>query len=237
MNQRMNWGMITSERAESPLRVHLNSHVGPNDRLIVGSRIAFFVVLVAMTIALMASGCAVGYTETYPDNGYGPDLVYAAPGVQVIADYDEPVFFSDGLYWRFSGGYWYRSPYYNRGWIAGRPPAAVLSIRQPQAFVHYRPAGWAPRGRAAPPPRFDARRGAPPPRAVYGAPPPRVQPQGWRGGPAPAPRAQPQGWRGGPAPAARPVAPAPRAQPQGWRAPPQRAAPPARGGGQHHDHR
>ncbi len=183
----------------------------------------------AMTVALMASGCAVGYTETYPDNGYGPDLVYAAPGVQVVADYDEPVFFSDGLYWRFSGGYWYSSHEYNRGWVSGRPPGAVMRIQHPQTYAHYRPAGWAPRGRP-PGGRYDDRaryeaHGAPPPRPTYqAAPPPRAQPQGWRGAPAPAPR-----------PAA-----APRAQPQGWRAPPapaQRAAPhPPAGGGDHHDH-
>jgi len=181
-------------------------------------------VLVAMTVAMVASGCAVGYTETYPDNGYGPDLVYAAPGVQVIADYNEPVFFSDGLYWRFSGGYWYRSPYHNHGWVSARPPVAVLSINHPQGYAHYRPSGWAPRGRAVAP-RYEAQRGGPPPpHAVYGAPPPR---------------AQPQGWRGAPAPAARPAAPPPRAQPsQGWRAAPApRAAPQQRGGGDHHDHR
>ena len=46
--------------------------------------------IIAMTIALMASGCAVGYTDTYPDNGYGPDLVYAAPGTYVVVP-DEPI--------------------------------------------------------------------------------------------------------------------------------------------------
>ncbi len=201
MSESMSWQPIDG-RHESPLRI------------------AFVLLLVAMTIALMASGCAVGYTDTYPDNGYGPDLVYAAPGVQVVADYNEPVFFSDGLYWRFSGGYWYRSPYYNRGWVSARPPGAVLSINHPQGYAHYRPAGWAPRGRPVPPPRYEGR-AAPPPRQVYGAPPPRAQPQGWRGAPAPPPR---------------PAAPAPRAQPQGWKAPPaQHAAPPPRGGGEHHD--
>lgn len=217
----MIWEGMNS-RVESPLRSHLNARLGSGDGLLVGSRVAFFVVLVAMTIAMFASSCAVGYTETYPDNGYGPDLVYAGPGVQVIADYNEPVFFSDGLYWRYSGGYWYRSSYYNRGWISARPPTAVLSINHPQGYAHYRPAGWAPRGRPVAP-RYEAQRGAPPPRAVYGAPPPR---------------AQAQGWRGAPAPAGRPAAPvSPRAQPaQGWRgAPAQHGAPPQRGG-DHRDH-
>jgi hypothetical protein len=207
---------------ESPLRLHLNARAESSDALIVGSRIAFFVVLVAMTLALLASGCAVGYSDTYPDDGYGPDLVYAGPGVQVIADYDEPIFFSDGFYWRSSGGYWYRSHDYHRGWVSARPPGAVLRIQHPQTYAHYRPAGWAPRGRP-PAVRRDERgryeaHGAPPPRPTYqAAPPPRAQPQGWRGAPAPAPRAQPQGWRAAPA---------------------QRGAPPAHAprGGEHHDH-
>ena len=119
------------------MRSHLNSRTGPNDGMLLGTRVAFFLVLIAMTIALMASGCAVGYTDTYPDNGYGPDLVYAAPGVQVIADYDEPVFFSDGLYWRYSGGYWYRSPVLQPrlghrtaagGGVEHQPPASVRAL-------------------------------------------------------------------------------------------------------------
>ena len=60
---------------------------------------------------LFAAGCAarVGYSATVSSDGYGPDLVYVAPGVQVIADFDEPIFYADGLYWRFYSGTWYRS--------------------------------------------------------------------------------------------------------------------------------
>src|ERR1044071_7099 len=41
------------------------------------------------------------------DDGYAatPDLVTVQPGVQVVADYDEPVFFTDGFYWRYYDGY------------------------------------------------------------------------------------------------------------------------------------
>lgn len=183
--------------------------------------------LAALGLALLAAGCAVGYTATVADDGYGPDLVYAAPGVQVVADYDEPVFFADSFYWRFSGGYWYRSPYYNRGWVSARPPGAVLRIDRPQAYAHYRPQGWAPRGRSLPPPavarerRDDRARfeGRPPPRPVYqAAPPPRAAPSGgWRGAPPPPP-------------AMRAAPPAPRAAP-----PPPASRPRPSGGGEHHD--
>jgi hypothetical protein len=56
----------------------------------------------------LSAGCAgtVGYSASVSSDGYGPDLVYAAPGVQVIADYDEPIFYADNFYWRFDGGTW-----------------------------------------------------------------------------------------------------------------------------------
>lgn len=77
-----------------------------------------------------------------------PDLVAVSPGVQVVADYDEPVFFTDGFYWRFNDGYWYRSNNYATGWYYyERPPEVVLRIDRPYAYAHYRPAGYVARSR------------------------------------------------------------------------------------------
>ena len=79
-----------------------------------------------------------------------PDLVAVSPGVQVVADYDEPVFFTDGFYWRFNDGYWYRSNNYATGWYYyERPPEVVLRIDRPYAYAHYRPAGYVARSRPA----------------------------------------------------------------------------------------
>jgi hypothetical protein len=62
-----------------------------------------------------------------------------SPGVQVIADYDYPVFYSDGFYWRYDGGMWYRSGYWNRGWgVAYNVPVGVRGINRPEAYAHYR---------------------------------------------------------------------------------------------------
>lgn len=94
----------------------------------------------------LATGCVahgtgtVGYSATY--TATTPDLVYVSPGVQVIADYDEPIFYSDNFYWRHHGGVWYRSSYYNRGWVYARPPHAVISINDPYRYRRYRPAGY-----------------------------------------------------------------------------------------------
>ncbi len=100
---------------------------------------------------LAAAALAVGCTGTVATNGggyvtastYTPDLVYVSPGVSVIADYDEPVFYTDNYYWRSDNyGRWYRSNYYDRGWAYASPPRAVLSIRSPSNYRHYRPAGY-----------------------------------------------------------------------------------------------
>jgi len=100
-----------------------------------------------VTAATLAAGCAggFGYSASVSNAGYGPDLVYAAPGVQVIADYDEPIFFADSFYWRYDGRTWYRSTQYTGGWAYATPPPAVLRIERPREYIHYRPQGWAPR--------------------------------------------------------------------------------------------
>ncbi|HEY4240954.1 MAG TPA: hypothetical protein VGM88_14120 [Kofleriaceae bacterium] len=75
-----------------------------------------------------------------------PDLVEAAPGVQVVADYDEPIFYSDGFYWRNYNGGWYRSTWYGGGWgYWSAPPMAIVRIDRPYAYAHYRPVGYVAR--------------------------------------------------------------------------------------------
>jgi len=163
-------------------------------------------ILAAMLAATLAAGCAA----TVSGDAYGPDLVTVSPGVQVIADYDEPIFYSDGFYWRYYGGVWYRSTYYTGGWVYARPPVAVLRVDRPYAYVHYRPAGWAGHPRTAAP----GWRGSPQPARAQsgwrGGPPPVAGQPAWRGSAAPAP-GQP-GWRGS-APAPHPVTPQARPAP------------------------
>jgi hypothetical protein len=141
-----------------------------------------------VSVGLLALGWG-GCMASVSGEAYGPDLVYAAPGVQVIADYDDSIFYADSFYWRFSDGGWYRSPRYNGGWIIATPPMALRRIDRPHAFVHYRPAGWVSRRGREPPRREDRPRFAPPQRGeperaapirqappLRGAPPRTVQP-------------------------------------------------------------
>jgi hypothetical protein len=90
------------------------------------------------------------------------DLVEVSPGIQVIYDYDEPVFYSDGFYWRFYGGTWYSSRVHTGGWARVEAPPQRFRTIQPTAYVHYRPANYQPRYRSGPAVR-DHREPAPPP--------------------------------------------------------------------------
>ena len=103
--------------------------------------------------ALLLAGCA-GSSGTVAYHGTAsatvvaptPDLVYVSPGVHVIADYEEPVFYSHGYYWRYYNGVWFRSHMWNGGWAYASPPRALLRIERPYAYVRYRgPRGYVSR--------------------------------------------------------------------------------------------
>jgi hypothetical protein len=66
-----------------------------------------------------------------------PPLVVVEPGVQVIQDFGEEVFFVDGYYWARRGDWWYRAHDHRAQWTYVQPrwvPAAL--VRFPAG--HYR---------------------------------------------------------------------------------------------------
>jgi hypothetical protein len=84
-------------------------------------------------------GCVASGQAGYSANATvtTPALVSIDSDVQVIADYDEPIFYSGNYYWRNDGGTWYRSQNHTRGWVRYSAPAAILRIERPAAYVHY----------------------------------------------------------------------------------------------------
>jgi hypothetical protein len=158
-------------------------------------------------------------TATVSVDTYQPDLVDVGGGVQVIADYDEPVFYTDNYYWRFYGGHWYRSSVYNSGWVVYNDvPYSVRRIDRPHAYVRYRPSGYVPRARRDPSYRSTpVRDHRTYDRGYRPAPQPAVRDhrtydRGYRTAPQPAVRDN-RGYRPAPAPAVRdhrdPYRPAP----------------------------
>jgi hypothetical protein len=101
-------------------------------------RLLLLAILVGVGGGCYSEEPAVGVSYGY---GYGyaaPEMEYVGPGVQVISDYDYPVFYSDGFYWRWDGGNWYRSGFYNRGWgVAYNVPIGIRGIARPEAYAHF----------------------------------------------------------------------------------------------------
>lgn len=99
--------------------------------------------LAGFIMAAGLCGCA-GTGEVEYGGGVAvasPDLVEVEPGVQVLADADAPVFYSDGAYYEYRDGLWYRSGYYDRGFARvdiNYVPMRVRTIDNPRAYVHYR---------------------------------------------------------------------------------------------------
>ncbi len=74
-----------------------------------------------------------------------PQLVVVEPGVQVVPDYGEEVFFVDGYYWHRRGPAWYRASNYQGGWVVvDRGIPGQLVRYKPGHYKHYRPAAARP---------------------------------------------------------------------------------------------
>jgi hypothetical protein len=95
----------------------------------------------AWLAAAMLAGCA-GETQYVGDvHVTSPELVTIQPGVEVIADADDPLFYTDGYYWLYRDGVWLRSDSYNTGFARVTPdlvPGHLRELREPEAYAHYR---------------------------------------------------------------------------------------------------
>ncbi|HEX8951442.1 MAG TPA: hypothetical protein VF945_06330, partial [Polyangia bacterium] len=74
-----------------------------------------------------------------------PPLVVVEPGVQVVRDCDDEIFFSGGWYWHAGPeGTWYRTRSYRGGWVAAprrAVPVAVARLPRGQ-YRHFRGEAW-----------------------------------------------------------------------------------------------
>jgi hypothetical protein len=89
----------------------------------------------------------------YDDDLYEGDaelLEYEGnPNIRIVYGSDDPVFWSDGFYWRYgSDGTWYRSSIHTGGWaVYGDVPVHIRTIDRPIRFRQYKPATYKPRVR------------------------------------------------------------------------------------------
>ncbi len=73
-----------------------------------------------------------------------PRLVVVQPGVQVVEDLDEEVFFVDGWYWVRRDSFWYRARNPHASWIYAEPRFIPPGLRRipPGQYRRYRHAEW-----------------------------------------------------------------------------------------------
>ncbi|MCA9609616.1 MAG: hypothetical protein KC619_28655 [Myxococcales bacterium] len=93
-----------------------------------------------LLLALATAGCGARLRASATVPASSPMLVQVQPGVWVVSGRAAPVFWSDGAYWRWSGGVWYRSSYIG-GWApvaVARVPRAVARIDHPARYRDYR---------------------------------------------------------------------------------------------------
>jgi hypothetical protein len=99
----------------------------------------FSSLLFVIATGAVGTACTATGSARYSASATMPTMVYISPGVQVIEDYEEPIFYSSNVYWRFNGGVWYQSRSYTGGWVrVTRPPATIVRIERPSMYVHYR---------------------------------------------------------------------------------------------------
>jgi hypothetical protein len=68
-----------------------------------------------------------------------PPLVVVSPGIQVVPDYGEEVFFVDGWYWLRRDTVWYRTRDHRGGWVVVQPryvPASLVRL-PPGQYKHW----------------------------------------------------------------------------------------------------
>jgi hypothetical protein len=121
-------------------------------------------------VAAITAGCTGSGSVRYSAEVTTPPLVYVSDDVQVIEDYDQPVFYSANMYWRYDNGVWFSSRYHTRGWVRVETvPVSIRRIDRPTAYVHYRASAHTPVVRdhrdpmPAPEPVVRDHRDAPPP--------------------------------------------------------------------------
>jgi hypothetical protein len=141
--------------------------------------------LLSACLASTLGACAGQADVRYSGTVSTPELVAldTDPSVMVVANADEPVFYTDDTYWLYRDNRWYRSSSHRGGWArVERPPERVWRIERPTAYVHFRRGANTPRTtfnereRPVEPQRHEAREHPDAPMPAEQVQPPRDRP-------------------------------------------------------------
>jgi hypothetical protein len=101
---------------------------------------------IALTLAALIGLPAVASAQASVDIHFDlpvvlPRLVVVSPGVQVVPEVREEVFFHDGWYWVRRDEYWYRSRNHRGGWVlvpVRQVPPRLVSVGPPGHFRNWK---------------------------------------------------------------------------------------------------
>lgn len=102
----------------------------------------YLLLVMLLGFVAMAAACVVrGGAMVHTSPAYEPQLVEINPGIWVVENHHQSVFYNNGYYWRVHSGVWYRSHHHTSGWVlVGNHvvPRAVVRIDRPGRYVRYR---------------------------------------------------------------------------------------------------
>ena len=104
--------------------------------------------ILAFLLSASLAACAGEAAVHYSGDSNTPELVAIDndPSVMVVANADEPIFYTENTYYLYRSDHWYRSSSHRGGWARIETvPEHVRRIEQPRAYVHYRHNPSAPR--------------------------------------------------------------------------------------------
>ena len=96
---------------------------------------------IALLLSASLAACAGEAAVHYSGDSSTPELVAIDndPSVMVVANADEPIFYTENTYYLYRNDRWYRSGSHRGGWKrVDTPPDHVRRIDKPLAYVHYR---------------------------------------------------------------------------------------------------
>jgi len=95
----------------------------------------------ALLLSASLAACAGEAAVHYSGDSNTPELVAIEtdPSVMVVANADEPIFYTENTYYLYRNDHWYRSSSHRGDWArVETPPDHVRRIEQPRTYVHYR---------------------------------------------------------------------------------------------------
>jgi hypothetical protein len=96
----------------------------------------------ALLLTVSLAACAGEAAVRYSGDATTPELVAIDidPSVMVVANADEPIFYTENTYYLYRNDRWYRSASHRTGWKRlDTAPERLSRIEQPRTYVHYRP--------------------------------------------------------------------------------------------------